>query len=219
MSDTESREMYLKSIFELEVDKEPVAVSLIAQRLGISSVSVSEMMKRLEGSELVEHTPYKGYALTEEGRKRAMAVVRNQRIWECFLAEHLNIPWEELYDYSCSLEHATHPKVTEALADFLGHPSHCPHGNPIPSAQGEYPKIPGQPLSELGLGHTVRISSISKPERTLCNYLADHGLVPGTVLTTIERAPYNGPLTVTLDDSEVAIGREIAARIFVSEDH
>ena len=216
MSTSESREMYLKSILELEVDQEPVAVSQVAQRLGVSAVSATEMMKRLEENGLVSHTPYKGYALSPKGRQRALAVVRKQRLWERFLADHLGLPWEQLYDFSCSLEHATDAKVSEALAAFLDHPTHCPHGNPIPGPDGAYAEDPAQPLSALPLDTTTRIQRIAKPERTLCEYLADHGLLPGVQLTTIEQAPYSGPLTVQIEDRQIALGREIAARILVS---
>ncbi len=217
MSDSESREMYLKSIFELKVGEEPVAVSSIAQRLGVSSVSATEMMKRLEQNGLVIHTPYKGYDLSAEGRKRALVVVRKQRLWERFLVDHLGIAWEQLYDFSCSLEHATHSQVTEALANFLDHPTHCPHGNPIPGPDGEYAENTYRPLSEIDLDQQVRIERVVQPESALCDYLAARGLTPGATLVTIEQAPYNGPLTVDLNGQQIALGREIAARIFVSD--
>ncbi|MCJ7714989.1 MAG: metal-dependent transcriptional regulator [Anaerolineales bacterium] len=133
---SESKEMYLKSIFELAEGEEPVAVSLLAKRVGVSPVSAAEMVKRLEESKLIVHTLYKGVALTDTGLQRALIVVRRQRLWGRFLADHLKITWSQIYDISCRLEHATDETVTEALAEFLGNPTTCPHGHPIPDANG-----------------------------------------------------------------------------------
>jgi DtxR family transcriptional regulator, Mn-dependent transcriptional regulator len=216
MSQSESREMYLKTIYELKHGDEPVAISSVARRLGVSAVSASEMIKILAEDGFVDHQPYKGVTLTQPGCERALRVVRRQRLWGRFLTDHLNIPWEQVYDFACRLEHATDDTVTEAMAKFLGHPKICPHGNPIPSADGVVDHTPTLPLTEIKLGQQVKILQIDQPETTLCVYLAKHSLLPGTELTFIEEAPYNGPLTVRIKDLEVAVGREIASRIQVS---
>jgi DtxR family Mn-dependent transcriptional regulator len=216
MSQSESREMYLKTIYELKHDHEPVAISSVARRLGVSAVSASEMIKVLAEDGFVDHQPYKGVTLTKSGCERALRVVRRQRLWGRFLTDHLNIPWDQVYDLACRLEHATDDTVTEAMAEFLGHPRICPHGNPIPAADGSIDQIPTLPLTEIKLGQQVKILQIDQPETTLCVYLAKHNLLPDTDLTFIEEAPYNGPLTVRIKDQEVAVGREIANRIRVS---
>jgi DtxR family transcriptional regulator, Mn-dependent transcriptional regulator len=216
MSQSESREMYLKSIYELKNAEEPVAISSIALRMGVSTVSASEMIKHLAEQGFVDHQPYKGVSLTEAGCKRAVNVVRRQRLWARFLADHLGIPWERIYDFACRLEHATDDTVTEAMAEFLDHPRYCPHGNPIPTSDGSVEEIPTISLTEIEPGQQVEIRQIDQPETALCVYLADRGLLPGTQLTYIEQAPYNGPLTVKVDDKEIAVGREIALRVLVS---
>ncbi len=215
MAESESREMYLKTIYELEVEGEPVPVSLIAQRLGVSSVSATEMVKRLEGSMLLVHKPYKGVELTEMGRLRALSVVRRQRLWGRFLSDQLQIPWESVYDFACRLEHATDDAVTEALAGYLGHPKFCPHGSPIPDSTGFVESLDDLALNEMAIGKAGRVTRIDRPETTLCTYLAERGLLPGVSFFLEDEAPYNGPLTVRIEDQEVAIGREIAGRIYV----
>src|SRR5512141_2181573 len=146
-----STEMYLKAMAELGAD-DVVAVGRLAGRLGVTNVSANEMMRRLTDQGLVSHTPYKGVALTEEGRAAACSVLRRQRLWECFLYQHLHIEWAKLYELACSLEHATAPEVTEALAVFLGDPKTCPRGNPIPAADGTFTPLDGIPLSEAKVG-------------------------------------------------------------------
>ena len=216
MPKSESREMYLKSIYELSVGDDPIAVSLLAKRVGVSHVSATEMVKRLEEHELIIHTPYKGVTLTGLGLQRALIVVRRQRLWGRFLADHLKIPWSQVYDISCRLEHATDAAVTEALAEYLEHPIKCVHGHPIPNANGQVEEIPAFPLNEISCEIEVEVIRIEQPELPLCEYLEERGLFPGTVLKIIDEAPYNGPYTVELDGAEIVLGREISARILVN---
>ena len=213
--ESESREMYLKSIYELAEDGELVPVSVLALRLGVAAVSATEMIKRLVEQGFVEHIPYKGVALTEEGMRRAMSVVRKQRLWERFLVDHLEIKWALAYDFSCRLEHATDAVVTEALADFLGHPETCPHGNPIPEADGTIAKDQAVPLVGCLVGQEVEVIRIDRPETTLCDYLESREVVPGQRFQIVDEAPYNGPITVQIGKKEIALGREISARVFV----
>lgn len=215
MPESESREMYLKSIYELLDGEELVAVSQLAKRVGVSPVSATEMVKRLEVQGLINHTPYKGVQLTESGLQRALMVVRRQRLWGRFLADHLKIPWSQVYDMSCRLEHATDEAATEALAEFLGHPQVCPHGHPIPDASGQVVEPEAYPLNEISCEVEVKVIWIEQPELTLCEYLEDRGIFPGTILKITDEAPYNGPYTVDLGGQEIALGREISARIFV----
>ncbi len=215
MPETESREMYLKSIYEIADGEEPVAVSLLAKRMGISPVSATEMVKRLETAHLIIHTPYKGVVLTDSGRQRALTVVRRQRLWGRFLADHLNIPWSQVYDLSCRLEHATDATVTEALAEYLGNPTICPHGHPIPDPDGTVVIPPAFPLNEISCDVEVEILRIDQPELILCEYLEERGMLPGTILKIVDEAPYNGPFTVEIGGEEIALGREISGRILV----
>jgi len=214
---SESIEMYLKSICELEAIGSPVAISQLAQRQGVSPPSTIEMVKRLAAQDLVTHTPYKGVSLTEKGRRRAHNILRRHRLWERFLTDTLGLPWEQVHDHACRLEHATAPDVTEALDAFLGHPATCPHGNPIPTPDGHLPAVQTVPLGELAIGQRARLAHIVFEEAILLGYLARQNLFPGVVLTLEDVAPYQGPFIVRRDDctETQAIGREIAARLFV----
>lgn len=212
---SESIEMYLKSISELEVSESPVSISRLAQRLGVSSPSAIEMVKRMAEQDLVTHTPYKGAELTGKGRRRAYAILRRHRLWERFLADKLGLPWESVHDFACRLEHATASEVTNALAEFLEHPATCPHGNPIPDADGNIIEQPVIPLSEMEIGQTARLVNIAYEETILLDYLAKRGFFPGTLMTLEDIAPFQGPFTMRIGERIEALGREIASRIFV----
>ena len=211
---TESTEMYLKAMAELGPDH-VVAVGRLATRLGVTNVSANEMVHRLTENGLVSHLPYKGVALTETGRAAACNVLRRQRLWECFLYQHLKIEWAKLYELACSLEHATAPEVTEALAEFLGNPGFCPRGNPIPSADGLLTPLTGALLRDVTVGSTVRVIAVNATETDALRYLQARGILPGRELTILEAAPMDGPLTLNVDGKEVALGLLLAEFVIV----
>lgn len=212
---SESIEMYLKTIMELSAEDEPVAIARVAKRLGVSTVSANEMMKRLGEQDLIAHTPYKGVGLTEEGTRRAMSVVRRHRLWERFLVDHLGINWALAHDPACQLEHSAGEVVTEALAAFLGHPATCPHGNEIPGSDGSLAQISALPLSEMAVGDEGVIRRIYPEETTLLEHLNQRGMRPGASIRVEDIAPYNGPITLRVDEQNAVIGRVIAAHVFV----
>ena len=211
---TESTEMYLKAMAELEVG-DVVAVGRLAGRLGVTNVSVNEMVHRLTESGFVSHTPYKGVSLTKDGRTAACSVLRRQRLWECFLYDHLKIEWAKLYELACALEHATAPEVTEALAVFLGDPKFCPRGNPIPSADGSMKPLKGILLREAPIGATVHVLAVNATETDVLKHLQERDILPGRKFTVIEAAPMEGPLTIRVGGKEVALGLRLAEFVIV----
>jgi DtxR family Mn-dependent transcriptional regulator len=209
--------MYLKTIAELAQGREPVPVTSVADRLGISTVSASEMIHRLEDRKFVKHQPYKGVRLTKAGRKEANGVIRRQRLWECFLNRELGISWELVHDFACRLEHATDALVTEALADFLGNPDTCPHGNPIPTADGIMPALEGTSLVDLEPGEKGVILRIHPVSEELVKHLGERGFSPGTEIEVKEIAPFDGPQSIEVGDTIQVLGREVAAYVLVQE--
>lgn len=213
----ESVEMYLKTIAKLADEIKPVPVTNVAEQLKISTVSASEMIHRLQDRDLLNHIPYKGVRLTAEGRRQANVVIRCHRLWERFLTDELELPWELVHEFACRLEHATETEIAEALADYLGQPVTCPHGNPIPSPEGEMPLETGVPLTDLGVGESGVIARIH-PEgenEPLCSYLAERGIKPGSRIRVEEIAPLNGPIFVSVNDESHVLGRTIAIHILV----
>jgi DtxR family Mn-dependent transcriptional regulator len=211
---SESTEMYLKALIELSARK-TATVSRLAGRLGVTQVSANEMVRRLTDQGLMTHTPYKGVNLTEKGLEIGSNVMRRQRLWECFLYDHLKIEWARLYELTCNLEHATAPEVTEALADFLGQPSHCPHGNPIPDPDGKFEPLNGTSLSEMSLGSTARILAIRETSTEVLQHLSQHDILPDRQVTLLEAAPLEGPLTLQIGDTQVAVGLLVADLVLV----
>ena len=213
----ESVEMYLKTIAELANLREFVPITSIAERLGISTVSASEMIHRLQDHGLLLHTPYKGVQLTNRGEYKANNVIRNHRLWEIFLVDKLGFTWESVHEHACRLEHAVSDEVVKALDRYLEYPKICPHGNPIPDAEGTMPGMTGEQLLNIGVGESGVILRILPNDEydVLCTYLAARGIKPGEKLTVEEIAPFDGPISVRLGEQVHALGRNIARQIVV----
>jgi DtxR family Mn-dependent transcriptional regulator len=211
---SESTEMYLKAMAEMS-NREAVAIGRLAERLSVTPVSANEMVKRLGDQGLMTHTPYKGVTLTKKGREAASSVIRRQRLWECFLYEHLKIEWSKVYELACALEHATAPELTGALASFLGNPKTCPRGNPIPDENGAFVPLDGIPLSEVTVGQTVRVLAVNATATAVLKYLQERNILPGQQLEVTEVAPLNGPLMLKIDAKDVALGLSMAEFVIV----
>jgi DtxR family Mn-dependent transcriptional regulator len=214
----ESEEMYLKTVFVLAESQDPVPVTALAERLKITTVSASEMVRRLQERDYLEHTPYKGVRLTPLGEKRALAVLRRHRLWERFLSDQLGLGWAQVHDAACELEHLADEGIVDALDRFLGLPETCPHGNPIPRV-GETGSSPdGLPLSALRAGEEGVVLSIRKEEAVLLAHLDAHGVRPGRRFRIAEIAPYDGPRSLLMGDELEVIGRKVAEGIMVRKE-
>jgi DtxR family Mn-dependent transcriptional regulator len=209
-----SVEHYLKAIYELAGEGQSTSLSALAEELAISPVSANEMVKKLVKRGLVIYEQYKGVTLTAEGRAQALAVTRRHRLWERFLTDVLGLGWDYVHEEACRLEHATSPLVEERLAQFLGWPETCPHGHPVPTLEGEVAREAGVPLSKMKPG--ARSIVLSVPEESeLLQYLDSLGLVPQTEVEVEFIAPFDGPLTVRVGDTQHIVGRKVASQVKV----
>ena len=144
---------YAKAIWSLaRRSTEPVSTSALAERLEVSPASASAMVKRLESMGLATREPYHGVRLTPAGERVALEVLRHHRLLELYLAEALGMSWDRVHEEAEVLEHAISPELSELIAAKLGNPTHDPHGDPIPTAEGEIDEAPTRSLAELGPG-------------------------------------------------------------------
>ncbi len=211
----ESAEMYLKTVSELAESGAPVPISALADRLGVSPVSATEMVHRLQGNGLLAHRPYKGILLTDDGYRQAADVIRNHRLWECFLVDHLGLPWDKVHDFACRLEHASASQVTDALDSFLGFPATCPHGNPISPADERIGEAAHRSLAELHAGDKAAVVNIHPETGELLSYLYELGLVPGSRLAVLDVVPFGGPIVLNVEGEQRYLGQEAAAFVFI----
>lgn len=213
---TERTEMYLKAVFALQHTAPPATVSKVAEFMGVSVPSASEMLKRLEQQGYVQ-AGEEGVGLTREGQEVAVRVVRRLRLAERLLTDVLGLELERVYEEACKLEHVISPEVEGRLERVLGHPARCPHGLPIPSGDGTVPPLPARTLADLAPGSTARVWAIPEENPELVRYLKSLGLVPDAEVRVVEVAPFNGPVFFEVLGVQRAIGREAAGRVRVSE--
>src|SRR5918995_4934394 len=148
---------YLKAIWEVG-GSSAASTKDVADRLSVAPASVTNMFARLQEMGLAKYERYQGASLTEVGREEALRLVRRHRLIETFLVEHLGYSWQEVHEEAERLEHAVSDGFTERLAEFLGHPDHDPHGDPIPAADGTLEQDDSFPLAAAAVGQRGRIS-------------------------------------------------------------
>jgi DtxR family Mn-dependent transcriptional regulator len=206
---------YLKAIWELSGEG-TASTKDVAERLSIASASVSNMFVRLREMGLAEYERYQGASLTEAGRLEALRLIRRHRLIETFLLECLGYSWEEVHEEAESLEHSVSDAFTERLAEFLGHPAHDPHGDPIPSADGSLELDDSFPLAAAATGQRVRIYRVGDEDAPMLDYLGEHKLVPGRLLTVREVRGVDGVVTIEDEDGEIhSLGGPLAGSLFV----
>jgi DtxR family Mn-dependent transcriptional regulator len=194
---TEAIEHYLREIYKLGQDRdEPVSVTALARAQSVSPASASAMVKKLAALGLADHARYGGVSLTAAGERVALEVIRHHRLLELYLAEALGMSWDRVHEEAEVLEHAISPALSELIATKLGNPTHDPHGDPIPTAEGEIDEAPTQSLAELEPGSRGVFVRMSDSDPDMLRYLADRGIARGDRFEVIKREPFDGPLTV-----------------------
>jgi DtxR family Mn-dependent transcriptional regulator len=168
------------------------------------------MVKTLAESGLVRYEPYMGVRLTPAGEKLAALVLRRHRLIEQFLVQVLGMNWSEVHDEAERLEHAVSDTLVERMASVLGHPTVDPHGDPIPTSEGDILELASTPLAEVPAGVTVEIRQVEEDQPDRLRYIASIGLRPGVQVTVVDRQPFQGPITISVDGQAHVIGYELA---------
>jgi DtxR family transcriptional regulator, Mn-dependent transcriptional regulator len=212
---THGTDEYLEAIFKLQRGDAPVTVKRLAEELGVSPPSVSEMLSRLRSSGLVQAPGDAGVLLTDDGEREGASLVRRHRLSERFLVDYLGMPWDAVHDEACKLEHVLSPEVEARLAEQLGDPRTCPHGHVIPEEDGSLVEEDLRPLSDFNVGEAGVIGCIAEESGDFLRYLASLGLLPDTPVEVESVAPFGGPLLVRVAGSQYALGREVAGKILV----
>jgi DtxR family Mn-dependent transcriptional regulator len=205
--------MYLKTLERLERDGQ-ASITNLGRALGVSTPSASAMTRRLTARKWMRMDERKP-RLTPAGRSLALRTIRRHRLIERFLTDTLQIPWEEVHEPACALEHVVSELVTDRLEETLGHPTTCPHGHPIPTRDGSIAPLTGVGLDTIQPGGQARVLRISREEPELLSYLGALGLIPGAVAIVETAAPFGGPLLVRIGRARYALARDVASLIAV----
>jgi len=215
---TEATEMYLITIYRLTLNDNTYAhTKEIAQGLNVSLPSVSEQLKKLSERGYVNYEWRQGANLTDEGEHIALSVLRKHRIIETFLVKMAGYAIDEVHEEACRLEHVVSDRLTDRLHRMLGNPVVDPHGHPIPGKDGKIPDLSCFPLGVAKAGQKLVVNQVSDWDKDVLSYLKRIGIVPDSVITIMEIAPFDGPLTIELGDKTVALSRTVSKNISVRQ--
>ncbi len=212
---SESVENYLKATYKIQQAQEWVSTSALAESLDLAPSSITNMVQRLEKLGLLIYTPYRGFQLTEAGKKKALDIIRHHRLLELFLTEILGYSWDCVHEEAERLEHAISEDFVERIDRILGHPDRDPHGDPIPTEEGQVRDEDYPALSRCAAGESVVIRRVSDNSAEFLRYAASLDLVLLARVDVLEQAPFEGPIRIRVNGKEHFIGREAASRVYV----
>jgi len=219
MNFTISEENYIKGIYHLQQDAGIVNTNALAAEMQTKAASVTDMLKKLSAKKILQYEKYKGFKLTDNGKKVALTVVRKHRLWEFFLVEKLGFEWDKVHDIAEELEHISSSELIERLQKFLGNPSFDPHGDPIPDSNGKIPKLNQQLLTALSINKTAMISSVTNQSPQMLEMLKHYSISIGTSIKVLKRFEFDGSLEIkVLKQPACIISEQIAKNIFVHYD-
>jgi DtxR family Mn-dependent transcriptional regulator len=208
-------EDYVKAIYSLTRQVETASTSDLAHRLAITPGSVSTMVKRMDAAGLVEHVPYHGVRLTQDGQRLALGVIRRHRLLELFLATNLDIPWEDVHHHADALEHAVSDFLIDRIADKLGDPTADPHGDPIPDRDLQLHEPASHSLADLKPGEHATITRVSDSDPAMLHYLTQQGINIGDHLQLVAHQPFDGPSDIQITGTTHSLGINLARAIRV----
>lgn len=215
MTVSPTMQRYAAEIYRLQQDHEQVPLSLLSSHVESSAQAISSMVKRLQKLGYLVHEPYRGVRLTETGEKIAMPSLRRHRLTEVFLVKVMKYDWATAHGLSDVFEKGVNDEIEDRMDELAGHPTRCPHGEPIPSKDGVMPIVNDVPLIEVPSGSDCVISRVRTHDMEQLGYIGELGLVPGKVFHLLSCAPFKGPLRLQMKPQDHLIGYELAASLWV----
>ncbi len=214
---TSATEDYLKSIYELTLQEERASTNQIAESMGVTPASVTGMLKRLATSDppLLDYHKHRGVALTSEGERVALEVIRHHRLLELYLHEHLGYAWDEVHDEADRLEHVNSEDFEERIAQALGNPLHDPHGDPIPTRELQVVPEAWVRLDELRAGQGAIVQRVGDETPGLLRYLGRIGLTPQARLLVTGYSEFDGNLQLQIEGKTLVLGPGVTRQVFV----
>ncbi len=218
MTATDSMQEYLAEAYRIahyQPESPYVSTSALAEELHVSAPAVTRMVQRLKREGYLEHEPYRGVRLTPAGEREALANIRRHRLVERFLVDVMGFGWHEVHDDADDLGLVVSDVLVDKMDEMSGYPKRCPHGEPIPSADGEMPNIVDYPLSDVDVSSEYVISRVHTHDGHKLKYFSDLSLEPGKHFQLVTRAPFKGPLQLLVDGQTQFLGHELAGTLRV----
>jgi DtxR family Mn-dependent transcriptional regulator len=211
-------ENYLKAIYHLSNSGEvSVSTNALADEMKTTPASVSDMIRKLSKKEVVHYKKYQGVNISEDGKTRALKVIRKHRLWEVFLVQKLDFHWDQVHEIAEQLEHIKSPLLIKRLDEFLGFPKYDPHGDPIPDEHGQFTESKREQLSDMAKGLSGIVVAVEDSGTAFLKYLDKVGISIGTKITVDDVAEFDGSMDITIDQKKsISVSKTVADNIWVA---
>lgn len=218
---------FLKAVYSLQQrairagatpEEVRISTNALAEALSISAPSVTDMARRLVEMALVDYRRYYGVRLTEEGELIALKLIRRHRLIELYLVVEMGYELHEVHDEAEVLEHAVSDRFVNTIYEKLGHPTHDPHGDPIPALDGTVIRRDLSPLSDIPLDTVAIVRRYDTQNNDVIAHILERGFVLGATVRVTSRDPFNGPVTSEINEETRVIGHHVANCIMVEVD-
>jgi len=213
---THSEENYLKTIYHLgKTHNQAVATNAIAEQMHTKPSSVTDMIKKLSEKKLMNYRKYQGVTLTQKGKNVALSIIRKHRLWEVFLVDKLNFSWDEVHEMAEQLEHIKSEKLVDKLDEHLGFPKFDPHGDPIPSKDGEFKKSDKRLLTEVPVNTIGVCVGVKDSSTTFLKFLDKNSIALGDEIRVLDKEEFDGSLEIKIKNKSLRISNEIASNLYI----
>jgi len=214
-----TEENYLKAIYSLSERNESfdTSTSEIAERIKTKPPTVSDMFRKLTEKKLISYQKYKRVQLTKFGKQVAILIIRKHRLWEVFLHDKLQFAWDEVHEVAEQLEHIHSEELIQRLEKFLGFPKYDPHGDPIPSANGELRPVQRTTLSDAEADNNYQVVGVKDSSNVFLQYLQKMNVGIGTKIKVIEKISFDGSMIISLKkNQQVSVSKKFSDNVLVT---
>lgn len=212
---SKSEENYIKSIYHLQ-QYGNVTTTGLSKEISTRPASVTDMIKKLTAKGIVQYEAYKGFKLTQEGKKIALLIIRRHRLWEFFLSEKLHFSWSEVHSLAEDLEHVSSTILIDKLDAYLGFPRHDPHGDPIPDASGRIEAAKNICINQLPVNTPAIVCQVKDQSQAMLELLHHKKILIGTQLTVKQIFHFDHSVELKIKNQLITISKDLAKNIFVS---
>ncbi len=213
-----TEENYLKALLHLTLEvehKNEAGTNELAAYLGVKPATATDMLRKLKEKKLISYEKYGKISLSDDGRTKAIEVLRKHRLWETFLYKKLDFTWDEVHEVAEQLEHIQSPKLVDKLDTFLGHPQYDPHGDAIPDAKGNLKPSYKKTLAEAEAGVDCRMVAVKDNTAPFLKYVSQLNLAINAPLKVLSRQPYDGSMEIIINGTKTIVSQKFAENIFI----
>ena len=212
-----TEENYLKALLRITGEQESnceAGTNQLASKLNVRPATATDMLKKLREKQLVNYEKYGKITLTDKGRDLAVAIIRKHRLWETFLFDKLGFSWDEVHDIAEQLEHIKSDKLVERLDIFLGSPQFDPHGDAIPTANGDYIDEARFTLAEALENQQYVVVAVKDNTPSFLQYVSEIGIGIHSQVRVLHIYAFDHSMALEINSVKTTISDKVAQNIY-----